>query len=40
LEVLEVDWLARTYGAAILEQPRHILNGLRLLRSYRHARGS
>ena len=38
--MLEVDWLARTYGAEILRQPRHILNGLRLLRGYRAARAN
>jgi hypothetical protein len=38
--VLEIDFLARTYGAEILRQPRHILKGLRLLRDYRQARGA
>jgi hypothetical protein len=37
--VLEVDWLARTYGAGILTQPRHLLAGLRLLRDYRRQKG-
>jgi len=38
VELLDIDWLARTYTAAILDQPRHILKGLLLLRHYRSAR--